>query len=101
MSDFVNTGGRGPIGTPTNNPLSDGGTLARTQNKANVSQGKSADVDGTGLFSSSFTDADRQFLYDIHHSKHLDGTPFRLDELVFQRGENVRRGNRKTKVPAG
>jgi hypothetical protein len=90
MSDFVNTGGRGPIGTPTNSPISDGGTLARTQNKANVSQGKSADVGGTGLFSSSFTDADRQFLYDIHHSKHLDGTPLRLDELVFLRGENVR-----------
>jgi len=90
MSDFVNAGGRGPIGTPTNSPISDGGTMARTQNKANVSQGKSADVEGTGLFSSSFTDADRQFLYDIHHSKHLDGTPLRLDELVFLRGENVR-----------
>lgn len=90
MSDFVNTGGRGPIGTPTNSPISDGGTLARMQNKANVSQGKSTDVGGTGLFSSSFTDADRQFLYDIHHSKHLDGTPLRLDELVFLRGENVR-----------
>ena len=90
MSDFVNAGGRGPIGTPTNSPISDGGTMARTQNKANVSQGKSAYVEGTGLFSSSFTDADRQFLYDIHHSKHLDGTPLRLDELVFLRGENVR-----------
>ena len=90
MSDFVNTGGRGPIGTPTNSPISDGGTMARTQNKANVSQGKSGDVEGTGLFSSSFTDADRQYLYDIHHAKHLDGTPLRLDELVFLRGENVR-----------
>jgi len=90
MSDVVNTGGRGPIGTPTNSPISDGGTMARTQNKANGSQGKSADVGGTGLFSSSFTDADRQFLYDIHHSKHLDGTPLRLDELVFLRGQNVR-----------
>ena len=90
MSNLVNTGGRGPIGTPTNSPISDGGTMARTQNKANVSQGKSADVGGTGLFSSSFTDADRQFLYDIHHSKHLDGTPLRLDELVFLRGQNVR-----------
>jgi hypothetical protein len=90
MSDFVNTGGRGPIGTATNSPLSDGGTMARTQNKANVSQGKSGDVDGRGLFSTSFTDADRQFLYDIHHAKHLDGTPLRLDELVFLRGENVR-----------
>lgn len=90
MNDFVNTGGRGPIGTPTNSPISDGGTMARTQNKANVSQGRSGDVEGTGLFSSSFTDADRQFLYDIHHSKHLDGTPLRLEELVFLRGENVR-----------
>jgi hypothetical protein len=90
MNDFVNTGGRGPIGTPTNSPISDGGTMARTQNKANVSQGRSGDVEGTGLFSSSFTDADRQFIYDIHHSKHLDGTPLRLDELVFLRAENVR-----------
>jgi hypothetical protein len=90
MSDFVNTAGRGPIGTPTNSPISDGGTMARTQNKANVSQGRSGDVEGTGLFSSSFTDADRQFLYDIHHSKHLDGTPLSLEELVFLRGENVR-----------
>lgn len=90
MSDFVNTGGRGPIGTPTNSPISDGGTLARTQNKANVSQGRSGDAEGTGLFSSSFSDADRQFIYDIHHARHLDGTPLRLDELVFLRAENVR-----------
>jgi hypothetical protein len=90
MSDVVNTGGRGPVGTPTNNPISDGGTMALTQNKANVSQGQSGDVGGTGLFSSSFTDADRQFLYDIHHARHLDGTPLRLEELLFQRGENVR-----------
>ena len=90
MSDFVNTGGRGPAGTPTNSSISDGGTMALTQNKANVSQGKSGDVEGSGLFSSSFTDADRQFIYDIHHWKHPDGTPLRLEELLFQRGENVR-----------
>src|SRR5437762_11804927 len=89
MSDFVNTGGRGPIGTPTNSPISDGGTMARTQNNANVSQGKSGDVKGTGLFSCSFTDADRQSLYDIYHSKHQDGTPLPFDESVILRGKNV------------
>ena len=90
MSDFANTSGRGPVGTPTNSPMNDGGTMALTQNRANVSQGKSADVGGTGASSSGFTDADRQFIYEIHQAKHLDGSPLRLEELLFLRAENVR-----------
>ncbi len=90
MSDFANTSGRGPVGTPTNSPMNDGGTMALTQNRANVSQGKSAEVGGTGSSSSGFTDADRQFIYDIHQAKHLDGSPLRLEELLFLRAENVR-----------
>ncbi|HWI68473.1 MAG TPA: hypothetical protein VNS88_08845, partial [Nitrospiraceae bacterium] len=90
MSDFANTSGRGPVGTPTNSPMNDGGTMALTQNRANVSQGKSADVGGTGSSSSGFTDADRQFIYEIHQAKHLDGSPLRLEELLFLRAENVR-----------
>jgi hypothetical protein len=70
--------------------MNDGGTMALTQNRANVSQGKSADVGGTGSSSSGFTDADRQFIYDIHQAKHLDGSPLRLEELLFLRAENVR-----------
>ena len=90
MSDFANTSGRGPVGTPTDSPMNDGGTMALTQNRANVSQGKSADVGGTGSSSSGFTDADRQFIYEIHQAKHLDGSPLRLEELLFLRAENVR-----------
>jgi hypothetical protein len=70
--------------------MNDGGTMALTQNRANVSQGKSADVGGTGSSSSGFTDADRQFIYEIHQAKHLDGSPLRLEELLFLRAENVR-----------
>jgi len=90
MSDFVSTSGRGPVGTPTNSPMNDGGTMALTQNRANVSQGKSPEVGGTASSSSGFTDADRQFIYDIHQAKHLDGSPLRLEELLFLRAENVR-----------
>jgi hypothetical protein len=90
MSDFVSTSGRGPVGTPTNSPMNDGGTMALTRNRANVSQGKSPEVGGTASSSSGFTDADRQFIYDIHQAKHLDGSPLRLEELLFLRAENVR-----------
>ena len=90
MSDFVSTSGRGPVGTPTNSPMNDGGTMALTQNRANVSQGKSAELAGAGSSSSGFTDADRQFIYDIHQAKHLDGSPLRLEEFLFLRAENVR-----------
>ena len=94
MDDLVNTNGRGPLGTPINSPISDGGTMPLTQNRPNVSRGKLGATGESGSSgggrSSNLTDADRQFIQDIHRSKHLDGTPFRLDELLYLRSENAR-----------
>jgi hypothetical protein len=42
MSDDPGTCGRGPLGTATNRPVPDAGTLARTQNRPPVPQGKQA-----------------------------------------------------------
>jgi hypothetical protein len=39
MSDPVGTGGRGPTGAVTNNPVSDGGTMAKTCHAPNVPEG--------------------------------------------------------------
>ena len=91
MDDLTNTNGRGPVGTATNNPISDSGTMARTQNRPNVSRGASLDATAAGSAGSSgLTDADRDFIREIHQAKHLDGTPLRLDELLFMRAENIR-----------
>jgi hypothetical protein len=91
MVDLVNTNGRGPVGTATNSPISDAGTMSRTQNRPNVSHGTSLDANGPGSAGSSgLTDADRDFIREIHQARHLDGTPFRLDELMFMRAENAR-----------
>jgi hypothetical protein len=91
VGDLTNTNGRGPVGTATNSPISDAGTMARMQNRPNVSQGASLDAIGPGSAGSSgLTDADRDFIREIHQAKHLDGTPLRLDELLFMRAENIR-----------
>lgn len=42
MSDKLGTCGRGPLGTSTNCPGPDAGTLARTQNRPSVPQGRQA-----------------------------------------------------------
>jgi hypothetical protein len=67
------------------------GKMARTQNRPNVSQGASLDAIGPGSAGSpGLTDADRDFIREIHQAKNLDGTPLRLDELLFMRAENIR-----------
>jgi hypothetical protein len=81
--------GRGPLGTGTNSPVSDAGTLARTQNRANVTQGTSLEPSGTGSGRSNLTDADRDFIRQIHRAKNLDGTPMSLDQLLYLRSQNV------------
>lgn len=82
--------GRGPLGTGTNSPVSDAGTLPKTQNRPNVTQGTSLEPSGSGSGRSNLTEADRDFIRQIHQAKHLDGTPMRVDELIYLRGENVR-----------
>ena len=90
MDELVNTSGRGQLGTDTNSPVGDGGTLARTQNRPNVARGTMPDGSTAGSYQMGLTEADRRFIQDIHNAKHLDGSPLRLDELLCLRAENIR-----------
>lgn len=97
MNEFVNTSGRGSLGTATNSPVGDGNTMARTQNRPSVPQGVTADPGvagaaglGAGVRVSGLSESDRKFIREIHSARHLDGSPFSLDELQFMRAENVR-----------
>jgi len=90
MDTQTGANGRGPLGTGTNSPASDAGTLPRTQNRPNVTQGTALEPPGSGSGRSNLTESDREYLREIHRAKHLDGTPFRVDELLYLRGENAR-----------
>jgi hypothetical protein len=97
VNDFVNTRGQGSLGTATNNPVGDGNTMARTQNRASAPNGVTADsgipgvaAAASGVRASGLSESDREFIREIHTAKHLDGTPFTLEELLFMRAENVR-----------
>ena len=71
--------------------------MARTQNRPSVPQGVTADPGvagaaglGAGVRVSGLSESDRKFIREIHSARHLDGSPFSLDELQFMRAENVR-----------
>jgi hypothetical protein len=82
--------GRGPLGTRTNRPVSDAGTLARTQNRPNVTQGTSLEPSGPGSARSNLTEADRDFIRQIHQAKYLDGKPIAVDRWLYLRGQYIR-----------
>ena len=88
MGDLNNTNGPGPTGTPTNSPISDGGTMQRTQNRPNVSHGAGPGQPGSSApapFQFGLTDADRRFIRDIHRDR-----PLPLERLVALRFESLR-----------
>lgn len=91
MDELANSNGRGSLGTATNSPISDGGTMARTQNRPGAPQGAAMDAASPASGArSQLTEADRRMIDDIHTAKHLDGSHLRLDELMYLRNENVR-----------
>jgi hypothetical protein len=96
VDELVNTRGQGSLGTGTNNPVGDVNTMARTQNRASVPNGVTADsgipgmsAAASGVRPSGLSQSDRDFIREIHSAKHLDGTPFSLYDLQVMRSENV------------
>lgn len=88
MGDLTNTNGRGPVGTPANSPVSDGGTMPRTQNRPNVSYGAAPGQPGSAApttYQFGLTDSDRQFIRNIHRD-----TPLPLEKLMTLRFESLR-----------
>ncbi len=87
MDELINTRGRGSLGTPTNSPISDVNTMARTQNKPSAPQGMAADpVSGS---TKSLTQVERDFIYEIHQARNLDRSPLSLSQLQRLRTENA------------
>lgn len=90
MDELVNTRGRGSLGTPTNSPVSDANTMARTQNKPSTPQGAGGDAfSGSERPGAALTQIEQDFVYEIHHTRNLGGSPLSLDQLQRLRTENA------------
>lgn len=63
--------------------------MACNQNRPAVPHGTNADTCSPGS-TPGLTDADRHFFYQIRRARHLNGSPFSIEELVRLRDENVR-----------
>ena len=90
MDELQNSRGRGSLGTPTNNPVSDANTMARTQNKPSSPQGAGADAfSGSERPGAALTQIERDFIYEIHNARNLGGSPLSLEQLQRLRTENA------------
>ncbi len=98
MNGQVDTHGRGVLGSRTNNPVTDAGTMARAQNRPNMPEGAAAGgATGSGRLPASVRahaaleeDRAHSTLDYIWSAKHADGSPFTLDELVRTRDQFAR-----------
>jgi hypothetical protein len=86
MDEQINTGGRGSLGTATNNPVSDSGTMARTTHRPNATQTGGSDL-VPGSYASKLDDRDRDFIDEMHRIKMLDHSKVSLQRLWFLRSE--------------
>lgn len=90
MDGLVNTRGRGSLGTPTNSPVSDANTMARTQNTPSSPRGAGADAfSGAERPGAALTQVERDFIYEIHNARNRGGSPLSLEQLQRLRTENA------------